>query len=81
MIEKCANPACSATFRRLREGRVFIKEIEADLTSEVKRQPRQTHYYWLCDSCSRTMTVIVEKGKEIKVVALPTAAISARVAS
>jgi hypothetical protein len=81
MIEKCANPACTATFRRLREGRVFIKEIEADPTSDATRQPRQTHYYWLCDSCSHTTTVIVEKRKGIRVVPLPTSVTPAQVAS
>jgi len=36
MIEKCANSACCAIFRRLRDGRVFIREIEADPTSDAK---------------------------------------------
>jgi len=74
MIEKCANSACCAIFRRLRDGRVFIREIEADPTSDAKRQPRQIHYYWLCNSCCRRMTVIVEKEKGIRVVPLPTPA-------
>lgn len=74
MIEKCANPDCPAIFRRLRDGRVFIKEIEAGPTSDAKRQPRQIHYYWLCNSCCRRMTVIAEKGKGIRVVPLPTSA-------
>ena len=70
MIEKCANPECSATFLRLRDGRLFIKNIEADPTSKAKGHSRQQHYYWLCNSCCRTMTIIAEKGKGIRVVPL-----------
>lgn len=80
MIEKCANPACSARFLRLRDGRVFKVEIEGDPTSEGKRQSRQTHYYWLCESCFHTVTVTMEKGKGITVVPLPRSRTSARVA-
>lgn len=71
MLDKCANPTCSARFRKLREGRVFVIEVGAD--SETNRAGRvcQQRYFWLCDSCCRTMTVIAEKdGARIQVVPL-----------
>jgi hypothetical protein len=81
MVEKCANPACSATFLRLRDGRVFIEEIEALPASDGKKPSRQVHYHWLCNSCCRTMTIVAEKGRGIRVVPLPPSANAARVAS
>jgi len=81
MLEKCANPACTATFRRLRDGRVFVTEVEADYRSSASGGSRQRQYFWLCNSCCRTMTVIAEKGKRAQVVPLLMTANAVRVAS
>ena len=61
MLDKCANPACSAIFRRLSEGRVFVIEIEDDYQSRPRILRRQRQYFWLCTSCCRSMTVIAKK--------------------
>ena len=70
MVHKCANPACSETFRRLRDGRIFVLEVEGDPRGEGKGNTRQLRYFWLCNSCRRTMTVIGEKRKGVRVVPL-----------
>jgi hypothetical protein len=64
MLAKCANPACSATFRYLHEGKLFAIESKAD---SLKRGPpadpeyigksSSPQYFWLCSSCCRAMTV------------------------
>jgi hypothetical protein len=54
MLTKCANPSCSASFRHLQDGRLFL--LEADLTlrsSEVKAP----EYSWLYKACSVKMTL------------------------
>jgi hypothetical protein len=54
MLTKCANPSCSASFRHLQDGRLFL--LEADLTlrsSEVKAP----EYFWLYKACSVKMTL------------------------
>jgi len=80
MVDKCANPACTATFRRLRDGRVFVIELEADSRSGATGL-RQREYFWLCNSCCRSMTIIAEKGKRAQVVPLPATATAARASS
>jgi len=80
MVEKCANTACSASFRRLREGRVFVMEVDTDSTG-VDRRVRLVRYFWLCNSCCRTMTVVAKKSEGIEVVPLPLSATAARAAS
>lgn len=81
MVEKCANPRCSARFRTLREGRVFVKEIEGNTWGESGRRSRQLRYFWLCSSCCRTMTVVAENGRNITVAPLSGSATVARAAS
>jgi hypothetical protein len=63
MLDKCANPACSAIFRRLHEGRVFVIEVE----SSASGSSHQRQHFWLCKSCCRSMTVIVDKDKGVQV--------------
>jgi hypothetical protein len=77
MVKKCANTACSASFRSLRDGRVFVMEVEGAPRSGGSGRSRQPHYFWLCNSCCRTMTVVTEKGQGIKVAPLPASATAA----
>jgi hypothetical protein len=77
MLEKCANPACSATLRRLCDGRLFVIEAEDDYQSSPRVRAHQRQYFWLCTSCCHSMTVIAKKGKRAQVVPLPESAASA----
>ncbi len=56
MVRKCANPSCSATFLRLHDGKLFIVETAAG-------HPQRLNYFWLCDSCSRTMTIAKQENQ------------------
>lgn len=78
MLDKCANSLCPAIFRTLRDGKVFVTETEAIHQSRVSDHGRQRQYFWLCTSCCRTMTVMVEKGKSAQVVPLQHSATAAR---
>lgn len=78
MLDKCANPGCPATFRSLRDGRVFVTEIEADYQNGGNGHGRRRQYFWLCNSCGRTMTVIVEKRNRGQVLSRPASATAAR---
>ena len=61
MLNRCLNPACSATFRYLYEGRIFSVErvIPGPDVSKIRRE---LEHYWLCGSCSKVMKVVVENG-------------------
>jgi hypothetical protein len=54
MLAKCANPLCSASFRRLADGRLFRLETEPRFASP---NSRETEYFWLCESCSAETTL------------------------
>jgi hypothetical protein len=75
MVSKCANPSCSAAFRRMGEGRLFRIEFQASLPENARFDParqtgRRTEYFWLCAQCAASMTIKVERG-EVVVSKLP----------
>jgi len=55
MLSKCANPACSATFRYLHDGTLFHGAVGSAPPEQVNTRER----FWLCGECSEKMTVIV----------------------
>ena len=61
MLQKCANPACFAPFRSLREGKLFLAET---LSSEPgvpfdgnRPKKRRREHFWLCEPCSAQFTL------------------------
>jgi hypothetical protein len=64
MLSKCANSACSAQFRYLRQGRVFAVEHrsdtyeqQSDVGSEFAQIRREFRCFWLCPDCSQLLTI------------------------
>ena len=69
MISKCANPACAVPFHYMREGRLFRMEFDPDpqgtgptLVGSL-RPPRRIEHFWLCGTCSATLTLVMNDGK------------------
>ena len=71
MVSKCANPSCSAQFRYLCKGKLFLMDTSHRMPVGVDSvRPSSLHRYWLCENCSRTFTIEVEDSGEIKLTAL-----------
>lgn len=62
MLAKCTNPACSASFHHLAEGRLFRLETDPTLGLSQARQPE---YFWLCEHCSKGMTLRLEQDGKV----------------
>jgi hypothetical protein len=70
MISKCANPACSARFLYLHQGKLFRFEREAQNGDElllgfdpaVLKHSNAADFFWLCEKCSASMTLIHCRG-------------------
>jgi hypothetical protein len=58
MVSKCANPACSNSFRRLSEGKLFLVDRGEDACS----RPQFKNMHWLCDRCLAAHHVVVRSG-------------------
>ena len=59
MLSKCANPACSAVFRYLHEGKLFVLSKAPPTTSLAVALTDcvLAEHFWLCGPCSRQMRV------------------------
>ncbi len=61
MLHKCANPSCTAPFRSLREGKLFLAEtFPSDLNTAFdgnRRKLRRREHFWLCNACSAHLTL------------------------
>lgn len=76
MLSKCANPACSAAFRFLHEGRIFTVVSGPAASLEAgwdHTQARPQERYWLCQQCAQRLTITVVDGHAV-VRRLPVAA-------
>jgi hypothetical protein len=74
MISKCANPACSAHFLYLHQGRVFrVMRVsdnsdgpEMGLDPTLKKR-QHVEFFWLCDRCKGTLTIRYNKDGAVTV--------------
>lgn len=59
MLSKCANPECSEIFRYLHAGKIFCLAPTPDIQIAMGVQhPALQERFWLCDRCSKEMTVV-----------------------
>ena len=72
-MSKCANPECSEVFRYLHQGKIFLLSPTPEVQMATENDyPPLGERFWLCDKCSKLMTV-VWGGKEAKLVILASA--------
>jgi hypothetical protein len=67
MVQKCANPACSTSFRYFRDGRLYSREFGASVEHPGKRH---LEYFWLCGPCSAHLTLRYDPQRGMIVVPL-----------
>lgn len=85
MLSKCANPQCSSPFQYLHDGKVFeVQTGGASGTSEpidpsAKKVPVRVEHFWLCGKCALTMTLAVNRAREVSI--MPKAAVRSAAAS
>lgn len=68
MLSRCANPACGAPFRYLKEGTVYMaewpKEGDACALTRVPgplaRSQGRREMFWLCSACNRSLTLMAD---------------------
>ena len=70
MVSKCANPECSERFLYLHQGRIFQLTPAPEIAVGGGFAPQLYERFWLCDKCSKTMT-LVWGGTEAELVPLP----------
>ena len=70
MLSKCANRFCPNEFRYFGEGKVF--EIRRDRLTSIDhgndKKRTRTEHYWLCSTCSSTLTIAMDSAHNIIVI-------------
>ena len=61
MLSKCANPACSTTFRYFREGRLFL------IDSETESSKSRSLECYCAQRVARNMTIQIAHGHAVAV--------------
>ncbi len=76
MVAKCANPDCRNEFHYLRNGRLFLVEVDDKGPVPTGPQlvtgrhgPHRVEHYWLCDECVQTITLAIDR--QLGVVTVP----------
>jgi hypothetical protein len=68
MLSKCSNPTCSTPFLYLHEGRLFLLECDLEHSASISSGGE---YFWLCERCSRVMTLRLGEDERVVAVAIP----------
>lgn len=63
MLSKCANPACSAPFLYLHEGKLFRFDLGERMPIPPGHSGGAVQYFWLCEDCAGSMTLKVQGGE------------------
>jgi hypothetical protein len=62
MLSKCANPSCAGSFRYLHEGKMFHLFVDLGTGKSITTHgPSRVERFWLCDRCSRTLTLVLRR--------------------
>jgi len=59
-LDKCANDNCSAKFKSLGEGRLFVFPVSNPGAWKLPHGSRQK-ILWLCDDCCKTLALELDK--------------------
>ncbi len=69
MVNNCANPQCAKPLHYLREGRIFVFDMQnRSVNPADEKQGHQLEHFWLCGPCSQKFQVTFEAGKGIVLV-------------
>ena len=57
MVSNCANPKCAKPLHYLRDGRVFVFDVQDKIAAANGKRTRHVEHFWLCGTCSQTMAM------------------------
>jgi hypothetical protein len=73
MVGTCANPACKARFHTLCSGKLFVVETPTDVDATGGKLPvfapvpHRIQYFWLCELCAKTLRVVCDQWRGVRV--------------
>lgn len=68
MVSNCANPKCAKPLHYLREGRIFVFNVQdSSVKASGEKQSHHLEHYWLCGACS-PMLLVEHRSGDIRLV-------------
>ncbi|HZQ93703.1 MAG TPA: hypothetical protein VFA67_01760 [Candidatus Sulfotelmatobacter sp.] len=70
MLSRCANSQCGKPFLKLREGKLFLVELDRVMKAgetvpppfvRARQQQRLVEHFWLCDECAIRWTLLYDR--------------------
>jgi len=55
MVDHCANPKCAKPLHYLREGRIFVFDVQGPEAGADGKRSRRMEHYWLCGACAQSL--------------------------
>jgi hypothetical protein len=78
MVNNCANPECAKPLHYLREGRIFVFDMQDSKTAGTgAKGSRRLEHFWLCGPCS--IQFQIERDKEAGIRLVPRRPVRMRV--
>jgi len=69
MVSNCANPQCAKPLHYLREGRVFVFDVQDQFDNRAgEKHGHHLEHYWLCGACAQLFHVQRERENGIRLV-------------
>jgi hypothetical protein len=68
MVNNCANPKCAKPLHYLREGRVFVFDVQDQPLKRNGEKGHHLEHYWLCGECSGQFLVEHEADQGVRLV-------------
>lgn len=74
MLSQCANSQCGKPFLKLRDGKLFLLELDRvaprgekipPAFASARRQQRSIEHFWLCDDCALRWTLTYDRDRGI----------------
>lgn len=76
MFPQCANPQCTASFGKLREGNLF-RFRRVDLGDSAPANSHSVEHAWLCTRCCESYTLEYKNNHTVLVALAPAAPVTA----
>ena len=61
MFSKCVNPFCNRPYEQESHGKAFVVQFPKRPLDHLARRVTGRESFWLCDECSRLMSVAVRR--------------------
>ena len=55
MVNNCANPTCNKPLHYLRDGRIFVFDVQDEAVGLDGKRSRHMEHYWLCGDCAPSL--------------------------